>query len=118
MRELLELLASRRMDSRVLTAVTADYDRQTTLDEVLGGFELPAQRSQAQRKTGAASFKNNGICTDTNFPFDVCRHGRGAYDWVPGLGQGRGRQDSLRGSGAGGDLLNLTICEGVLLGIG
>jgi hypothetical protein len=47
-RELLEVLASRGMDCRVLTAGVLDHERETTLNEVLGGLELPVQRFQAE----------------------------------------------------------------------
>jgi hypothetical protein len=46
-RELLEMLASRRIDCRVITAGVLDYERETTLDVVLGGLELPAPRLEA-----------------------------------------------------------------------
>jgi hypothetical protein len=46
-RELLELLAARGTDCRVLTAGVLDYERETTLDEVLAGLDLPSQRIRA-----------------------------------------------------------------------
>src|SRR4051794_25342907 len=46
-RELLELLAARGADCRTLTAGVLDYERETTLDEVLAGLDLPSQRFQA-----------------------------------------------------------------------
>jgi hypothetical protein len=46
-RELLELLAARGMDSCALTTGVLDYERETPLDEVLGGLELPVQRFHA-----------------------------------------------------------------------
>ena len=46
-RELLELLAARGADCRALTAGVLDYERETTLDEVLAGFDLPMQRFKA-----------------------------------------------------------------------
>jgi hypothetical protein len=46
-RELLELLAARGADCRALTAGVLDYEPETTLDEVLAGLDLPAQRFQA-----------------------------------------------------------------------
>ena len=46
-RELLELLAARGADCRVLTAGVLDYERETTLDEVLAGLDLPSQRFRA-----------------------------------------------------------------------
>jgi hypothetical protein len=45
-RELLELLAARGADCRALTAGVLDYERETTLDEVLAGLDLPVQRFQ------------------------------------------------------------------------
>ncbi len=54
-RELLELLAARGMDCRVLTAGILDTERETTLDELLGALELPAQRFHAERKSGQAA---------------------------------------------------------------
>jgi hypothetical protein len=46
-RELLELLAARGADCRALTAGVLDYERETTLDEVLAGLDLPSQRVRA-----------------------------------------------------------------------
>jgi hypothetical protein len=46
-RELLELLVARGVDCRALTAGVLDYERETTLDEVLAGLDLPSQRFQA-----------------------------------------------------------------------
>jgi hypothetical protein len=43
-RELVELLAARGMDCRVLCAGVLDYERGTTLAEVLATLGLPAQR--------------------------------------------------------------------------
>src|SRR5438105_3648260 len=43
-RELLALLATRGADCRALTAGVLDYERETTLDEVLAGLEMPSQR--------------------------------------------------------------------------
>jgi hypothetical protein len=40
------------MDCRVLTARVLDNERETTLDEVLGGLELPVQRFQAELGQG------------------------------------------------------------------
>jgi hypothetical protein len=54
-RELLELLASRGMDCRVLTAGVLDYERETTLDEMLGGIDFPAQRFQAELGQGGSA---------------------------------------------------------------
>ena len=47
-RELLELLAARGMDCRVLTTGILDPERETSLDEVLATLELPARRFQAE----------------------------------------------------------------------
>src|SRR5258705_8865073 len=47
MRELLELMAARGADCRVLTAGILDYERETTLDEMLAGLDLPSQRFRA-----------------------------------------------------------------------
>ncbi len=46
-RELLEFLAARGADCRVLTAGVLDYERETTLDEVLARLDLPSQRFRA-----------------------------------------------------------------------
>src|SRR5947209_99430 len=46
-RELLEMLAARGADCRVLTAGVLDYERETTFDEVLAGLDLPSQRFRA-----------------------------------------------------------------------
>jgi hypothetical protein len=46
-RELLELLAARWADCRVLTTGILDPERETSLDEVLAMLELPAGRFQA-----------------------------------------------------------------------
>ncbi len=54
-RELLELLAARGMDCRVLTTGILDSARETSLDEVLGALELPVQRFQAELGTGRAA---------------------------------------------------------------
>ncbi len=47
-RELLELLIRRGMDCRVLCAGVLDYERETSLDEVLATLELPARHLQAE----------------------------------------------------------------------
>jgi len=47
-REMLELLAERGMDCRVLPTRILDPERETSLDEVLATLELPVQRFQAQ----------------------------------------------------------------------
>ena len=54
-REMLELLAARGMDCRVLTTGILDPERQTSLDEVLGTLELPAGRFEAQLGAGRAA---------------------------------------------------------------
>ena len=54
-RELLELLAARGMDCRVLTRGILDPERETSLDEVFATLELPARRFQAQLGTGRAT---------------------------------------------------------------
>ena len=54
-RELLEMLAARGSDCRVLTTGILDPERQTSLDEVLAALELPAGRFQAELKTGGAA---------------------------------------------------------------
>jgi len=46
-RELLELLAARGADCRMLTRGILDPERETSLDEVLATLELPAGRFQA-----------------------------------------------------------------------
>ena len=51
-RELLELLAARGMDCRVLTTGILDPERETSLDEGLATLELPAPRFQAELGTG------------------------------------------------------------------
>jgi hypothetical protein len=43
-REILELLAARGADCRVLSTGVLDYERETSLDEVTTTLELPAQR--------------------------------------------------------------------------
>jgi len=45
---MLELLAARGMDCRVLTTGILDPERETSLDEVLATLELPTQRFQAE----------------------------------------------------------------------
>jgi hypothetical protein len=47
-RQLLELLAGRGMDCRVLTTGILNPERETSLDEVLATLELPTQRFQAE----------------------------------------------------------------------
>jgi len=54
-RELLELLARRGMDCRVLTTGILDPERETSLDEVLATLELPARRFQAELGLGRAA---------------------------------------------------------------
>jgi hypothetical protein len=54
-RELLELLAGRGMDCRVLSAGILDTERETSLDEVLATLEVPTQRSRAELRTGRAA---------------------------------------------------------------
>ena len=54
-RELLELLAARGMDCRVLTTGVLDPERETTLDEVLATLELPCQRFWAELGAGRAA---------------------------------------------------------------
>ena len=51
-RELLELLAGRGADCRVLTTGTLDPERETSLDEMLATLELPARRFLAQLGAG------------------------------------------------------------------
>jgi hypothetical protein len=51
-RELLELLASGGMECRELTASVLDYERETTLDEVLDGLDLPFQQFHAELDHG------------------------------------------------------------------
>ena len=54
-REMLELLAVRGMDCRVLTVGVLDPERETSLNELLATLELPARRFQAQLGTGKAA---------------------------------------------------------------
>ena len=54
-RELLELLAARGMDCRVLTTGILDPERETSLDEVFATLELPVRRFQAELGTGRAA---------------------------------------------------------------
>jgi hypothetical protein len=54
-RELLELLAGRGMDCRVLSAGVLDHEREPSLDEVLAALELPARRFEAELGTGRAA---------------------------------------------------------------
>ena len=54
-RELLELLAGRGMDCRVLTTGILDPERETTLDEVFAVLELPDRRFQAELRTGRSA---------------------------------------------------------------
>jgi hypothetical protein len=54
-RDLLELLAGRGADCRVLKTGVLDPERQTSLDEVLATLELPTQRFQAELGTGRAA---------------------------------------------------------------
>jgi len=54
-RELLELLAARGMDCRVLTTGILDPERETSLDEVLAALELPTQRFQAALRPGGSA---------------------------------------------------------------
>ena len=54
-RELLELLAARGADCRVLTTGILDPERETSLDEVLATLELPTQRLQAELGPGGSA---------------------------------------------------------------
>ena len=54
-RELLELLAGRGVDCRLLTTGILDPERETSLDEVLAALELPNQRFQAELGMGRAA---------------------------------------------------------------
>ena len=54
-RELLELLTARGMDCRALCTGVLDYERETTLDEVLASLELPASRFQAELTGGRSA---------------------------------------------------------------
>ena len=54
-RELLEMLAARGMDCRVLTTGILDPERETSLDEVLATLELPTQRLQAELGPGGSA---------------------------------------------------------------
>src|SRR6516165_5148360 len=64
-RELLELLTQRGMDRRVLCAGVLDYERGTTLDEVLATLGLPAQTFVAElgggRSADAIDLTVNGV---------------------------------------------------------
>ena len=61
-RKLLELLAERGMDCRVLTTGILDPERETALDEVFAALELPARRFQAELgKGGAAEVIDLGV---------------------------------------------------------
>src|SRR5271166_2686103 len=53
--ELLELLAARGADCRVLTTGILDPERETSLDEVLATLELPTQRLQAELGPGGSA---------------------------------------------------------------
>ena len=54
-REMLELLTARGMDCRALCTGVLDYERETTLDEVLTSLELPASRCHAELTGGRAA---------------------------------------------------------------
>ncbi len=54
-RELLELLAARGIDCRVLTTGILDPERETSLDEVLATLELPVQGFQAELRPGGSA---------------------------------------------------------------
>jgi hypothetical protein len=51
-RELLEALTARGADCRVLSTGVLDYERETSLDEVLAGLGLPGQRLRAELGCG------------------------------------------------------------------
>jgi hypothetical protein len=53
--ELLELLAGRGMDCRVLSAGVLDSARETSLDEALGNLELPTRRFQSELNRGRSA---------------------------------------------------------------
>ncbi len=54
-RELLELLAAPGMDCRLLCAGVLDYERETTLDDVLASLGLPAKRLKAELAGGGSA---------------------------------------------------------------
>jgi hypothetical protein len=54
-RELLEALAARGADCRVLSAGVLDYQNEASLDEVLAGLGLPARRFQAELGRGGTA---------------------------------------------------------------
>jgi len=54
-RELLELLAARGSDCRVLTTGILDPERETSLDEVFATLELLTQRFQAELRSGGSA---------------------------------------------------------------
>jgi glycosyltransferase involved in cell wall biosynthesis len=54
-RELLELLAARGWDCRVLCCGILDYQRDTPLEEVLANLELPARRAAGALSRGGAA---------------------------------------------------------------
>ena len=61
-RELLELLAARGMDCRVLTTGILDPERETSLDEVLAALELPTRGSRRSwERAGAAEVIDLGV---------------------------------------------------------
>ena len=54
-RELLEVVAARDMDCRVLCPGVLDYERETTLDEVLASLELPRVRFLVELTAGGSA---------------------------------------------------------------
>jgi len=52
MRELHELLAASGMECQALCTGVLEYERETTLDEVIAWLELPAARFQAELSSG------------------------------------------------------------------
>jgi hypothetical protein len=54
-REVLELLAQRGMDCRVLCAGVLDYERERSLEEVLATLGLPARRFGAELGGGRSA---------------------------------------------------------------
>jgi len=54
-RELLELLAARGIDCRVITTGILERERETSLDEVHATLEFPVQRFQAELRPGGSA---------------------------------------------------------------
>jgi hypothetical protein len=97
-REMLELLAGRGMDCRVLSAGVLDHERETSLDEVLAALELPARRFQAELGGGGSAGVIVPVFAGPDRTRDHAREGVGSNGRSPNLGREADDRSVRRGS--------------------